>query len=259
MNPTERRAVLRLNNGGFVPSSDAFASESHVRLSSEAGHSVSILATPADIEVFALGHALSEGWWDGNGTVPTVEVARTGEGLNAHLKGATNWEPIRESRLIHPSCGGCGESMASPPAGQRLSSNNKLDPSTLSMHLKGMKTQQPLFAATGGVHAAALIDVNHDIMVCEDIGRHSAVDKVIGRWLIERPTERPSALLLSGRCGWDLVAKAVRVGLKQIACVGAMSDAAAVLAREQGILLMGFATRADPQFVGPWATIPAKA
>ena len=48
MNPTERRAVLRMNNGGFVPSSDAFASESHVRLSSEVGHTVSILATPAD-------------------------------------------------------------------------------------------------------------------------------------------------------------------------------------------------------------------
>ena len=101
MNPTEQRAVLRIKNGGFVPSSDAFASESHVRLSSEAGHTVSILATPADIEVFALGHALSEGWWDGHGIVPRWRLRERMRAC-AHLMGATAWEPIRES-LIHPS------------------------------------------------------------------------------------------------------------------------------------------------------------
>ena len=115
-----------------------------------------------------------------------------------------------------------------------------------------------MFEATGGVHAAALVSDYDQWVLSEDIGRHSAVDKAIGSWLLHEPTARPAALVLSGRCGWDLMAKAVRVGIKQVACVGGISGAAVQLAREYGVLLMGFASGADPQFVGPWPTDAAK-
>ncbi len=259
MNPTERHPLLRQKDGRFVPAADAFANEVHVRLSSEAGHAVSVLATPQDLDVFAVGHAMTEGWWDGDGPVPTVDVSVDDDGYHAHLHGASAWGPLREDRHILPSCGGCGDSMASPPAGHCLSGGPSLEPASLTDHLRGMWTHQPIFHETGGVHAAALISEDGALVLCEDIGRHTAVDKAIGRWRMQRESERPSALLLSGRCGWDLMAKAVRVGLKQMACVGAMSGPAAALAREHGILVMGFASGNDPQFVGPWSSAATKA
>ena len=63
MNPTERRPILRQHDGAFRPSVDDFAEEVHVTLTSEAGHRVSVLATPQDLDAFALGHATAEGWW----------------------------------------------------------------------------------------------------------------------------------------------------------------------------------------------------
>ena len=258
MTSTQRLPILRREGGRFVPAADDFAHEVHITLASEAGHDVRLLATPQDIEPLAIGHALSEGWWDGQGQLLSVNVQKTADGYTAMVQGADTWGPIRESRLIHPSCGGCGDDMASPPAGHRLTAEHHLDPEVLTAFLRGMRSNQPMFEATGGVHAAALVSDDDQWVLSEDIGRHSAVDKAIGSWLLHEPTARPAALVLSGRCGWDLMAKAVRVGIRQVACVGAISGAAVQLAREYGVLLMGFASGADPQFVGPWPTDAAK-
>ena len=259
MTSTQRLPILRQEDGRFVPAADDFAQESYIALTSEAGHDVSLLASPDDLEAFAIGHALSEGWWGGQGPLPSVTLSTEAHGYAATLHGASTWGPLRESRLIHPSCGGCGDLMVSPPPGHRLATDACLDPTLLTAFLDDMKSKQPVFGATGGVHAAALM-AGHDLWVVkEDIGRHTAVDKAIGAWLLQHRTARPSALLLSGRCGWDLMAKAVRSGIGQVACVGAISAAAAHLARDHGILVMGFATSRHPQFVGPWSAAAGKA
>ena len=258
MTSKQRLPILRREDGRFVPAADDFAHEVRITLASEVGHVVGLLATPQDLEALAVGHALSEGWWDGQGALLCVEVHKDGDGYTAMVQGAGTWGPIRESRLIHPSCGGCGDDMASPQPGNRLMAEDHLEPALLTTFLLDMKSKQPMFQATGGVHAAALVSKVNQWVLMEDIGRHSAVDKAIGGWLLREPTARPAALLLSGRCGWDLMAKAVRVGIKQVACVGAMSGAAAQLARNHGILVMGFATASNPQFVGPWPTKDAK-
>ncbi|DAC36065.1 MAG TPA: hypothetical protein HA286_04415 [Candidatus Poseidoniaceae archaeon] len=259
MNPSERGPVLRRTDKGFLPAVDDFAEESHIALTSDAGHQVSVLGTPADLEAFALGHALAEGWWDGRGEAPTITTGTDASGQTAHVHGNVAWGPVKESRFILPSCGGCGELLSSPPPGKSLSGGVPMDSITVAKTLRSIREHQALFDATGGVHAAALAHPDGVMLVAEDIGRHTAVDKVAGFWFDEHRNKPPSTLLLSGRCGWDLMAKVVRLGIPQVACVGAMSNQAARLAREHGVLVMGFASGDDPQFVGPWPGFSAKA
>lgn len=258
MTSTQRFPILRQTATGFAPGVDDFANEAYVALTTEAGHEVSVLATPEDLREFAIGHALSEGWWNGEGTLPSVDVKQHEDGYALRISDASSWGPLRESRLIQPSCGGCGDAMASPPLGVRFAGQPTLEAARLRTFLREMKAQQPMFEKTGGVHAATLVSHDGHQVLREDIGRHTAVDKVIGAWLVAQDERRPAALLLSGRCGWDLMAKAVRTGIQQVACVGAMSSQAAQLAREHGILVMGFAAGENPQFVGPWPSAAAK-
>ena len=89
--------------------------------------------------------------------LPSVEVKQHEDGYALRMSGASSWGPLRESRLIQPSCGGCGDAMASPPPGDRLSGQTPLDPVQLQSILRDMKTQQAMFEITGGVHAATLV------------------------------------------------------------------------------------------------------
>ena len=119
---------------------------------------------------------------------------------------------------------------------------NNMELSVIVDALSNLSQAMSLFEASGGSHGAGLFDNNKDLLfVCEDIGRHNAVDKVIGKALLNNFNDFHSTmLLLSGRCGWDIVAKAVRSGIPAIASLGALSTAAIDLARDNGVILYGF-------------------
>ena len=108
-----------------------------------------------------------------------------------------------------------------------------------------LRERQTLFARTGGVHAAGLADADGALLVVrEDVGRHNAVDKVVGSRVLAGQSPGAACLVLSGRVGFELVQKAAASGIGSIVAVGAPTSLAAQLATEAGIDLWGFTSAA---------------
>jgi FdhD protein len=149
------------------------------------------------------------------------------------------------ARLVNSACGVCGtgtvqDVLAAAPPPPQLT----LELATLLELPDRLRDHQPGFDRTGGLHAAGLFDrAGSPVVVREDVGRHNAVDKVIGsRILAGVPV--PPVLVLSGRIGFELVQKAVVSGVSAIVAVGAPTSLALSLAQDAGLVLVGF-TRAQ--------------
>ena len=144
------------------------------------------------------------------------------------------------------SCGVCGK--ASLDAVRTISRYSPGDDAstvkadTLSVMPEQLRTEQKVFASTGGLHGAALFDMDGGLLaVREDIGRHNAVDKVIG-WAVEqdRIPLTGTVLLVSGRASFELTQKAVMAGIPVLAAVSAPSSLAVDLASQSGVTLVAF-------------------
>ena len=144
------------------------------------------------------------------------------------------------------SCGVCGKGSIElvrtqtcffPIAGRPV-----LSAATLLAFPERLRSAQPLFSCTGGIHAAGLFDPDGTLLLLrEDVGRHNAVDKLIGAALHEgRVPLRDQALMVSGRASFELVQKALMAGISILIAVGAPSSLAVDLAEEYGMTLIGF-------------------
>ena len=118
----------------------------------------------------------------------------------------------------------------------------EIEPAWLAALPDRMREAQAMLERTGGLHAAALVDVARDevLVVREDVGRHNAVDKVVGARVLAGEPPAAACLVLSGRVGFELVQKAAASGIGSIVAVGAPTSLAARLATEAGIDLWGF-------------------
>jgi len=104
-----------------------------------------------------------------------------------------------------------------------------------------LPARQPLMRATGGIHAAAWCERDGTVLeVFEDVGRHNALDKLIGRLARQRAELRAGFVFLSSRASYELVRKAARVGIPMIATISAPTSLAIDVAREAGVRLLGF-------------------
>ena len=144
------------------------------------------------------------------------------------------------------SCGVCGKSGIDAIRTASLYKNDAdeicLQASLFYRFDDVLRKQQAVFESTGGLHASALFDLDGNFMILrEDVGRHNALDKVIGAAFLNDQLPLSNAiLLLSGRASFELVQKAAMAGIKIIAAVGAPSSLAVQLAEETGITLIGF-------------------
>jgi FdhD protein len=159
-------------------------------------------------------------------------------------------QQAERSSYTTSSCGVCGKTSidaikTTPVFSQQITELEV--PAALFYGLQNtIQQKQVVFETTGGLHAAALFDIQGNcLLLREDVGRHNAVDKVIGAALQNRLVPlHEHILLLSGRAGFELIQKAVMAGIRIIAAVGAPSSLAVELAAEHDITLIGF-LRAD--------------
>ena len=211
-----------------------------------------LLATPIDLVELHAGHLVSEGYVEQIDSRDLFTV-RNDVSIYVDFQGRV-YSPRRE-RIVTSSCGACNHpdlSIEVPIKTSKDSYFSNLDLSEICNALNTLTTSMKLFKVSGGSHGSGLYTISGDIeFVSEDIGRHNAVDKTIGKCVLNGEAKfAETMLLLSGRCGWDIVAKAARAGIPAISSLGAFSSAAVQLAREQNIMLYGFVGKEGAWKVG---------
>jgi FdhD protein len=164
--------------------------------------------------------------------------------VDVHLSANAPGRRPQRSVLASSACGVCGQTLAEdlavdfPP----LPSGPFLDAAILPSLPEALRSEQGVFDRTGGLHAAGLFSPQGLLLHArEDIGRHNAVDKVIGRLLLDgRLPTHDAILAVSGRAGYELVQKAATAGIPALVAVGAPSSLAVQVARRSGMTLVGF-------------------
>lgn len=204
------------------------------------------MRTPGNDAELAAGFLFTEGILQHAHQIQEIELVPNGALVTLVPGVAPHLQQIERNFYTTSSCGVCGKAGAdairTTPIYQQ-SQEPFLLPATRLYELQHtLQQQQALFETTGGIHAAGLFDTGGNcLLLREDIGRHNAVDKVIGAALQAQllPLQQ-HILLLSGRAGFELIQKAVMAGIPVIAAVGAPSSLAVELAIEYGVTLVGF-------------------
>ena len=204
------------------------------------------MRTPGQDEQLLLGYLHSEGIIDSIDHV--TEVNATEDTITAHLTEAANFEPNEHVRrsTITSSCGICGKDSISNLLhvhGPPLSESFKVNQQDVSNAVKNLGTHQNIFKLTGGIHACARVLPEGTVIdAYEDIGRHNAMDKLIGNAVkFGQIPIKDEMVVVSGRASFELVQKALRAGFPVFISVGAPSSLAVDLANEHGMTLISFA------------------
>jgi FdhD protein len=148
--------------------------------------------------------------------------------------------------VAYAGCGVCGKELISDICTALAKSDRtvRVALSQVFEMQKAMESRQPVFRATGGVHGAGLFDEEGRLLAAsEDVGRHNALDKAIGRVLFEQKRERVKTAVLSSRLSYEMVQKSARLGVEIIAAASAPTSLAIELARQLDITLIGFLRR----------------
>lgn len=258
------RTVIRMSVGGAsTRQRDTLAGEEPLELRIDGRSMAVTMRTPgADFDL-AAGFLVSEGVISQNRELLAMRYcvgAESGEANQFNvldLTLASDVAPpssdVARAFFTTSSCGLCGKaSIDAVRTKSRFdvsSDELRVSPATLAALPERLRAAQKVFAKTGGLHAAGLFDVSGELLVLrEDVGRHNAVDKVVGWALREgRLPLRNTILLVSGRASFELVQKAVMAGIAMLCAVSAPSSLAADLAREAGLTLVGFLR--DPSMV----------
>ncbi len=223
--------------------------------SHSAAKSISItMRTPGDDVDLALGFLVGEAIISGTEEVFSVDHCGdpdkdTGNRntIRVELNPGVEVDLERLTRHFYTtsSCGVCGKASIDAlrvSGSQVIKGSFSIDRSVLVRIPDDLREQQHVFHKTGGLHAAAAFDLQGEIVVArEDVGRHNAVDKVVGALLrMKRLPAKDLGLMVSGRTSFELVQKALVAGMPLLASVSAPSSLAIGLAREFGMTLVGF-------------------
>ncbi|MER7955202.1 formate dehydrogenase accessory sulfurtransferase FdhD [Streptomyces sp. NPDC096030] len=254
---TERRRVIRIRGAAVNARPDTLVAEEPLEIRLNGRPLAITMRTPGDDFALAAGFLVSEGVLGAASDVRNIvycagakdDGTNTYNVVDVQLAPGVPVPDITLERNVYTtsSCGLCGKASLdavrttarfpiadTPPV--------RLTPELLAGLPDRLRAAQRVFDRTGGLHAAALFSEDGELLdVREDVGRHNAVDKLVGRALSDGrlPLER-AVLLVSGRASFELAQKAVMAGIPVLAAVSAPSSLAVDLAAETGLTLVGF-------------------
>ena len=261
--PLSEVNVTRWRNGVVSQATDKVAEEVPIALIYNGVSHAVMLATPQDLEDFALGFSLSEGILQSKSKLYDVEIVTQPQGIELRLDVATECfvklKERRRSLVGRTGCGLCGaESLEQalrlpeklPVKTSNLTENTKpsinvasslvLNASSMVAAFHAIQTKQVLQQATGATHACAWVGSNGEIQLLrEDVGRHNAMDKLIGA-LAKMPQKTDGFVLTSSRASVEMVQKVALAGYNILAAISAPTGLAIRVAEAYGVTLVGF-------------------
>lgn len=243
-------AVIRAEGGEQFATSDEVAEEVPVALVYNGTPHVVMLATPLDLEDFALGFSLTEGIIAAPSELESVRVLHRREGIEVRLRiPDPRCERLtdRERNLTgRTGCGLCGTASLSQAIRhpRPVASAVRVTSGDVHRALEALHAHQTLNRLTGAVHAAAWVLPGAGVqMVREDVGRHNALDKLIGG-LVRRAVDRTTGfVIVTSRASYEMVQKCAMAGIGLMAAISAPTGLAIRLAEESQVTLIGFARR----------------
>ncbi len=208
-----------------------------------------MMASPQDLEDFALGFSLTERLIDSADQLLGLDIEPQLDGILLSMRVSSSARAAQldpQSQRLLPgrgSCGICGtrELEDAVRAPDPVAASIPMSSSALEHALDELHQFQPLNAVTGAVHAAAWATAEgHIVLAREDIGRHNALDKLIGAMIRAKLSPQEGMLLLSSRASYEMIVKAARAGIGFVAAISAPTKLAVDLARRTNVCLVGF-------------------
>ena len=247
--PLVREVKVQRGQGGAVEHVvDCVAEERPIGLMYQGVPHVVMLASPADLEDLGVGFTLSEGIAAERSDIHSVDVVADGESLTVNLgiSSGSFTALLRQRRNLagRTGCGLCGvenveDAIRSP---QRVGTGIRVTPDELHVQLAALQSLQPVNARTGSVHAAAWALPGKGIqLVREDVGRHNALDKVIGALARADRDCSEGYFIITSRASFEMVQKTAMMGVSFVAAVSAPTALAIDIADKTGVTLVGFA------------------
>lgn len=253
---TVRRKVLRIREGDVVERPDTLAAEEPMEIRLDGEPLTVTMRTPGDDFDLAVGFLAAEGVVRTQADLVAARycAGATAEGHNTYNVVDVTLAPgvprpdatLQRNFYTTSSCGLCGkaslDAVRTAVTHSPAADTAEVDPAVLVQLPDRLRAAQRVFDRTGGLHAAGLFTTDGELVVVrEDVGRHNAVDKVIGHAVRHDLVPlRRTVLMVSGRASFELVQKAAVAGIPVLAAVSAPSSLAVDLAEEQGMTLVGF-------------------
>jgi FdhD protein len=239
---------VRIDGGRAVSVDETLADETPITVAFNLSPHAVMMATPADLEDFAVGFAVTEGIVGRAADIGQISVVRYSRGVELQIDIPPTLAAAvgtRSRRLSgRTGCGICGASSVDDVLRElpAVQSDARIDASAVSRAMQQLAERQPLNAETGAVHAAAWAEPDGTLAyVREDVGRHNALDKLVGALLRAGAPASIGFIVITSRGSFELVQKAAIVGVPLLATVSAPTALAVRVAHSVGLTLAGFA------------------
>ena len=209
-----------------------------------------MMASPTDLIDFSYGFSLTEGIIEKESDIIYAQIKDAPKGkiaaieINAHA--FHRLEKYNRTLSGRTGCGLCGVEKLEHAIKElpKVRSDLKINPEVIHQAMNELKSKQTLNKETGALHAAAFADQNGNIIALkEDVGRHNALDKLIGHLIREKIDPANGFALITSRCSFEMVQKCAIIGIPVVAAVSATTELAVKLAEEAGISLIAFARK----------------
>lgn len=228
--------ITKINGSVYDETDDLIAIEKKVRISVNGKSVLSLYCTPSMIREFVVGVIHNEGLLSGEWCAERITI-EYGDEITVDVPATGS---LREGeKIVTSGCGG-GVSFARTGPENRITDSAVFSAAKLKNIFREFQRKSEAYKLTGGVHSAAVTDGDNILIFAEDIGRHNAVDKAIGYFILEKMDFAGKIMLASGRLSSEIVLKCIRSGIPVLVSRAAPTSLAVELAQDANLTIVGF-------------------